>query len=193
MSGARPEEIPEPRPILIQPHLFSDLRGFFCEIYNQRRLSALGIEANFVQDNLSRSRCGTLRGLHFQQPHGQGKLVTVLDGDVWDVTVDIRMGSAGYGKWLAFDLSAGNRRAVWIPPGFAHGFCVRSESADFYYKCTDVYSPESERVIRWDDPDIGISWPWPISGGKGPVLSDRDRNAPLLKHQPALPIWTPRT
>jgi dTDP-4-dehydrorhamnose 3,5-epimerase len=137
-----------------------------------------------VQDNFSRSSKGILRGLHFQEPNAQGKLVQVLAGAVYDVAVDIRRGSPTFGRWVGVELSADNRRQLWVPPGFAHGFCVLSESADFHYKCTDFYSPTSEHGIAWNDPDLGI--PWPVTS---PLLSAKDSAAPRLKDAPLLPTY----
>ena len=164
-----------PEVLLIEPQLFGDARGFFTETFHLQRYRAAGIDLPFVQDNLSRSRQGSLRGLHLQNPRPQGKLVSVLEGEVYDVAVDVRVGSPTFGKWVGMTLSAENRRQMWIPPGFAHGFCVTSESALFFYKCTDLYSPESELGILYNDPALGI--PWPV---KAPLLSDKDRNNPPL-------------
>ncbi len=161
--------------LVIEPQVFGDARGFFVEMWNRRRYRELGISADFVQDNLSVSRKGTLRGLHFQNPGGQGKLVSVLQGEVYDVALDIRRSSPTFGRWHAVHLSAENKRQFFIPPGFAHGFQVLSESAAFYYKCTEFYSPNDETVVRWDDPAIRIPWPLP-----GPILSARDAAAACL-------------
>ena len=149
------------------------------ELWNQERYQAAGMDLTFVQDNLSRSRRHTLRGLHFQNPHPQGKLVYVLEGEVFDVTVDIRPDSATFSRWVGYNLSAENRRQLYVPPGFAHGFCVISETALFGYKCTDFYFPECEGGIAWDDPDIAIDWPT-----QEPLLSDRDRQSPRLSDVP---------
>lgn len=162
--------------VIIEPTLFQDQRGFFTEMYHQEKFFKAGIRENFVQDNLSRSKKGTLRGLHYQVVRPQGKIVWVLSGEVFDVAVDIRRGSPTFGKWVATILSDANRKGVYIPPNFAHGFCVISEQADFYYKCTDFYSPAHERCIRWNDPDLAIEWPT-----KDPLLSEKDATAPLLK------------
>jgi dTDP-4-dehydrorhamnose 3,5-epimerase len=164
-----------PGVLLIEPKVFGDDRGFFYETYHARRYEAAGIPAHFVQDNLSRSSQGTLRGLHFQEPNPQGKLVQVLRGSVFDVAVDVRRSSPNFGRWVAVELSETNRRQLWVPPGFAHGFCVTSESADFLYKCTALYSPEAERGIAWDDPALGIDWPV-----RKPLLSAKDAAAPVL-------------
>ena len=161
--------------LLIEPKVFGDSRGFFMELWNQERYQAAGLNVSFVQDNLSRSRHGTLRGLHYQNPNPQGKLVYVLEGEVFDVAVDIRPDSPTFGRWVGYTLSAENHRQLYIPPGLAHGFCVTSETALFAYKCTDFYRPAYEGSIAWDDPQLAI--PWPVSE---PLLSDRDRNAPRL-------------
>src|SRR5216684_1960515 len=145
--------------LVIEPHVFGDARGFFMELWNRTRYRELGLEAEFVQDNLSRSSRGTLRGLHFQNPNAQGKLLQVLEGEVFDVAVDIRRSSPTFRQWHGVVLSAENKRQFYIPTGFAHGFLVTSDSALFYYKCTETYSPQDELAIRWDDPDIGIKWP----------------------------------
>lgn len=165
--------------LIVEPKVFPDARGFFVETYNKERYAACGIVADFVQDNLSFSSRGVLRGLHYQNPHAQGKLVYVLQGEVWDVAVDIRPGSPQFGRWTAVTLSSDNKRQFYIPPGFAHGFCVLSDTALFTYKCTDLYHPECDGGIRWDDPDIGIAWPV-----MEPLLSEKDRQQPLLKDVP---------
>lgn len=170
--------------VLLEPRRFGDDRGFFMELFHAGRYAEVGITAPFVQDNFSRSARGILRGLHFQEPHAQGKLVQVLAGAVYDVAVDIRQGSPTFGRWLGVELSADNRRQLWVPPGFAHGFCVLSESADFLYKCTDFYAPGSEHGIAWDDPDLAI--PWPVTA---PVLSVKDAGAPRLRYAPRLPRY----
>lgn len=155
--------------LLIEPKVFGDARGFFLETWHRERYLAAGLP-EFVQDNFSHSRQGTLRGLHFQRQHPQGKLVQVVRGAIFDVVVDIRAGSGTFGKWYGVELSVENHRQLWVPPGFAHGFCVLSEEADFFYKCTDFYHPEDEGGIIWNDPDIGIAWP--VSN---PLLSEKDR------------------
>ncbi|MCA9068164.1 MAG: dTDP-4-dehydrorhamnose 3,5-epimerase [Planctomycetaceae bacterium] len=165
--------------LIIEPKVFGDARGFFFESYNRDRYRAAGIELDFVQDNLSYSRKGTLRGLHYQNPHTQGKLVYVLEGEVFDVAVDVRHGSSTFGQWVGVTLSAENKRQFYVPPGFAHGFCVTSEVALFAYKCTDLYAPECEGSVLWCDEEIGIDWP--VSE---PLLSDKDQKAPLLKDIP---------
>lgn len=171
-----------PEVLLVEPDVHGDSRGFFQEIWRDENYVAAGISGPFVQDNLSRSGRGVLRGLHYQEPAAQGKLVQVIAGAVFDVAVDIRQGSSTFGKWAGEILSAENHRQLWIPPGFAHGFCVVSETADFIYKCTAPYRPSDEYSIRFDDPDIAIDWPV-----REPVLSERDRSAPLLKDAPILP------
>jgi dTDP-4-dehydrorhamnose 3,5-epimerase len=162
--------------LLFEPQIFGDPRGFFVELYNQKTYRELGLPADFVQDNLSYSRRGILRGLHYQRPHTQGKLVTVLEGEVFDVAVDIRRRSPTFGRWSAVTLSGRNKRQFYVPPGFAHGFQVVSENALFHYKCTDFYYPNHEAGIRWDDPQIGIRWPLP-----DPLLSARDQTSPCLR------------
>lgn len=173
-----------PEVLLVEPRVFGDDRGFFMELFHARRYADAGIPGPFVQDNYSRSARGILRGLHFQEPQAQGKLVQVLAGAVYDVAVDVRKGSPTFGKWVAVELSSDNRRQLWIPPGFAHGFCVLSESADFHYKCTTLYSPETERSVLWSDPDLAI--PWPV---REPVLSAKDARAPRLQDAPVLPVY----
>ena len=168
-----------PGVLLIEPVVHGDIRGFFMETWHQKRYAATGLPASFVQDNLSFSVRGTLRGLHFQHPQAQGKLVFVLQGEVFDVAVDIRNGSPSFGQWVGVTLSADNKRQLYISAGFAHGFCVTSETALFAYKCTDFYNPQAEGGIVWNDPDLGITWP-----DVGPILSERDRNYPRLKQLP---------
>lgn len=159
-----------PGALLLEPKVFGDARGFFMESWSRARYAEAGIDVDFVQDNVSFSRRGVLRGLHFQHPHAQGKLVYVLHGVVFDVAVDIRVGSPTFGQWTAVELSAENRRQFYIPPGFAHGFCVLSETALFAYKCSDYYHPETEGSVLWNDPDLGIDWPI-----ANPELSEKDR------------------
>jgi dTDP-4-dehydrorhamnose 3,5-epimerase len=178
-----PTELPEV--LIIDPRVHGDSRGFFYESFQASRYAEAGIRGTFVQDNLSRSVGGTLRGLHFQEPKAQGKLIQVLRGVVWDVAVDVRKGSPRFGRWVALELSESTSRQLWIPPGFAHGFCVLSESADFFYKCTEIYAPESERAIAWNDPALGI--PWPLTE---PLLSAKDRGAPRLADAPVLPSYS---
>jgi len=169
-----------PELLLVQPPVFRDARGAFRELYLDSRYADAGIADRFVQDNLSLSHRHVLRGLHLQHPRGQGKLVTVLAGEVFDVAVDVRRGSPTFGLWAGVTLTADNAHQLWIPPGFAHGFLVLSDGALFGYKCTEPYSPPDELSIRWDDPEIGIEWPVPV-----PVLSDKDASAPLLSDIPA--------
>jgi len=179
-----PTEIPGV--LILEPKVFGDARGFFLETYHSQRYADAGIQGPFVQDNYSRSVKGTLRGLHYQEPQGQGKLVQVVAGAVFDVAVDIRRGSPTFGKWVGVELSAENKRQFWVPPGFAHGFFVISESADFQYKCTALYAPEHEHSVAWNDPDLAIQWP--IS--EAPKLSAKDSAAPRLKDVNALPAYT---
>lgn len=160
-----------PDVLVVRPDVLSDARGFFLESWNARRFAASGIEGEFVQDNHSRSVQGTLRGLHYQLKEPQGKLVRVTVGEVFDVAVDLRGGSRTFGRWIGEYLSADNKRMVWIPPGFAHGFYVTSDVAECQYKCTAYYAPDDERCIRWDDPELAIAWP--LRGE--PLLSDKDR------------------
>lgn len=168
---------------IVEPALIGDSRGFFSELYQAERYAGAGIAARFVQDNLSRSAAGVLRGLHLQNPNPQGKLVSVLRGAVLDVAVDVRTGSPTFGRHVAIELSEGNRRQLWIPRGFAHGFIVRSDSADLFYKCDALYSAADELVLRWDDPELGIDW-----GCDHPILSERDRNGRTLAElAPRLP------
>lgn len=165
--------------VIIEPKIFRDPRGFFMETYNQKIFSENGIDAQFVQDNLSRSMRGTLRGLHYQLlPHAQGKLVTVASGAVFDVSVDIRKNSPTFGKWFGYTLDAESRHALYIPPGFAHGFCVLSEAAEFSYKCTGLYVSAAERVIGWNDSQLGIRWPIDPDPR---LMSEKDQNAPNLQ------------
>jgi dTDP-4-dehydrorhamnose 3,5-epimerase len=152
-----PTQLPEVR--LVEPRVFGDERGFFYESWNRRTLAAAGIDADFVQDNHSRSRRGVLRGLHYQVAHAQGKLVRVVVGEVFDVAVDLRRSSPTFGRHVALTLSADDKRMLWVPPGFAHGFVVLSEWAEFLYKTTDYWYPEHERTLLWNDPALGIAWP----------------------------------
>jgi dTDP-4-dehydrorhamnose 3,5-epimerase len=165
--------------LILEPRVFGDERGFFMESFNARVFRELtGVATEFVQDNHSRSARGVLRGLHYQLKQPQGKLVRVVVGEVFDVAVDIRRSSATFGRAVGVTLSGENRRMLWVPPGFAHGFVVLSPSADFLYKTTDYYAPEFERTIRWDDPDIGIAWPL---GDMAPRLSEKDRRGVPLR------------
>ncbi len=175
-----------PGVIIIEPKVFGDARGFFMENWNRKRYGEAGLPDRFVQDNLSLSARGVLRGLHFQNPNSQGKLVSVLQGEVFDVALDIRMGSPTFGKWTGTTLSAENKRQLYVPPDFAHGFLVTSEAALFFYKCTDYYAPNSEGTVLWNDPDIGIEWPI-----AEPILSEKDRVAPPLREmtEEALPRY----
>jgi dTDP-4-dehydrorhamnose 3,5-epimerase len=168
-------------PLILEPKVFGDNRGFFLESWNRQRYRDAGLAADFVQDNFFLSCRGTLRGLHWQNPRPQGKLVSVWQGEVWDVVVDIRRASPTFGRWVGVTLSADNKRQFWVPPGFAHGFAVVSESALFHYKCTDLYSPPDEVGFRWDDPAVGIRWPAAVA----PILSQRDAASPFLRDIPA--------
>lgn len=164
--------------LIFEPKVFGDQRGFFLESYNQLTFQLLtGLSLNFVQDNHSRSGKNVLRGLHYQIQQPQGKLVRVVSGSVFDVAVDLRKSSPTFGRWDGVELSGDNHRQLWVPPGFAHGFVVLSEQADFLYKTTDYYAPEHERCIRWDDPDVGIVWP----EGIAPLLSGKDQQGLSLK------------
>ncbi len=164
-----------PEVLVITPRRFGDGRGYFEELYQAGRYAREGIDRPFVQDNLSLSSRGVLRGLHFQHPQGQGKLVTILQGAVFDVAVDVRVGSPDFGCWFGIELSGDNSRQLWLPPGFAHGFCVLSETALFHYKCTTYYDPDCEHSVRWNDPQLGIAWPI-----EHPSLSAKDEAAPCL-------------
>jgi dTDP-4-dehydrorhamnose 3,5-epimerase len=164
-----------PGVVAIEPAVLGDARGFFMELFNAGRYEAAGLTAPFVQDNLSRSAKGVLRGLHLQNPNPQGKLVTVLKGAVLDVAVDVRTGSPTFGRHVKMELSEENRRQLWVPRGFAHGFVVLSDSADFFYKCDAPYSRGDELVLRWDDAALGIDW-----GCAAPIVSERDRNGRAL-------------
>lgn len=178
--------IPTPIPgvLILQPRVFGDERGFFMESFNAREFEALtGQKRSFVQDNHSRSQKGVLRGLHYQIGKPQGKLVRVVVGEVFDVVVDIRRSSPTFGKWEGIRLSAENKQMLWVPEGFAHGFLVLSESADFLYKTTDYYAPECERSILWNDPEIGVDWPLVT----GPVLSAKDSAATTLRQAEVFP------
>ena len=173
------EETSLPGVIRVTPTVFADDRGYFMETWQSSKFADHGIDASFVQDNVSQSTRGTLRGLHYQIEQAQGKFVRVAQGEVYDVAVDLRKSSPQYGKWVGEVLSAENKHQLWVPPGFGHGFLVLSEMAEFQYKCTDYYSPEFERAIRWNDPDIGIEWP--LVDGEQPMLSEKDATAPFLK------------
>ena len=166
--------------MLVEPDVFGDKRGFFIETWHAGKFADGGIAADFVQDNHSRSSQGILRGLHYQIKKPQGKLVRVLSGEVFDVAVDLRKNSATFGQWVGMYLNDENKKMLWVPPGFAHGFYVTSEQADFFYKCTDFYAPQYERAIRWDDPDLAIDWPLP--DGKAPFLAPKDEAAASFKN-----------
>jgi len=172
--------------LLVKPDVFGDERGFFQETWNLRRYTEAGLDRHFVQDNLSLSRKGILRGLHFQNPGPQGKLVYVLQGEVFDVAVDVRADSPTFGQWYGVTLSAENHHQLFVPEGFAHGFCVTSETALFAYKCTDFYNPKAEFSLLWNDPDIGIDWPI-----KNPELSEKDKNGQPLSEfsRDSLAVW----
>ncbi|OHD53712.1 MAG: dTDP-4-dehydrorhamnose 3,5-epimerase [Spirochaetes bacterium GWF1_51_8] len=162
--------------LIVEPDVFQDERGFFLESYNKDKFSQFGIDLDFTQDNHSKSVKNTLRGLHFQTSPGQAKLVRAVQGAIWDVAVDIRPGSPTLGKWFGIELSAKNKVMFFVPVGFAHGFCVLSETAEVLYKVSSVYNPQTEAGIMWNDPQIGVEWPVPE-----PVLSNRDQNNPSLK------------
>jgi dTDP-4-dehydrorhamnose 3,5-epimerase len=169
----RPTTLPDV--LIVEPKVFGDDRGFFMETYRADEFRAAGIDAVFVQDNHSRSACGVLRGLHYQDPNPQGKLVRCTRGALFDVAVDIRRGSASFGRWFGMELSEANKLMLWIPAGFAHGFCALEEGTDLVYKCTTVYDQAADRAILWNDPDIGIEWPI-----ASPLLSAKDAVAPRL-------------
>jgi dTDP-4-dehydrorhamnose 3,5-epimerase len=175
-----------PEVLVLEPKVFGDDRGFFMESYNRQTFRQVtGVDVDFVQDNHSRSMRGVLRGLHYQRPpRAQGKLVRVTAGRVFDVAVDVRRSSPRFGLWTGAELSAENRRQLWIPPGFAHGFLVMSENADFLYKTTDYYSPEDDGAVQWSDPSIGIQWP---TAGLSVILSPKDAAAPLLAEADVFP------
>jgi dTDP-4-dehydrorhamnose 3,5-epimerase len=174
---ATPQEIPDV--LLLEPRIFRDDRGYFLETYSTRSFPGQNSAISFVQDNLSYSSKGTLRGLHLQHPSDQGKLVMAVTGTVWDVAVDVRVGSPTFGRWVAQTLDDQERKQFYIPPGFAHGFCVLSETAHVFYKCTDLYNQSAELGLRFDDPDIGITWPI-----DAPKLSPKDEQAPFLRDIP---------
>jgi len=175
-----------PGVIVIEPDVHVDARGFFLETYHAEKYRAAGITGPFLQDNVSRSVRRTLRGLHLQLRHPQGKLIRVMEGEIYDVAVDVRRGSPDFGRWVGVYLSGGNFKQCWIPPGFAHGFCVVSDDAQIEYKCTEIYDPASEIGIAWNDPALAISWPI-----ADPLLSDRDRTNPSLHAAgDQLPVWS---
>jgi dTDP-4-dehydrorhamnose 3,5-epimerase len=171
-----PTEIPDV--LILEPQVFYDARGFFMETYHARKLAELGITAQFVQDNHSRSQRGTLRGLHYQIRQTQGKLLRVVNGEIFDVAVDLRRHSPTFGQWTGAILSADNKRQLWVPPGFAHGFYTLSETIDLIYMVTDYYAPEWERTLIWNDPQINIAWP--LIEGQPPVLSAKDLQGQLF-------------
>ena len=172
-----------PEVVLVVPKVFGDTRGWFFESWEARKFAAGGLDVAFVQDNYSRSVQGTLRGLHYQIQQPQGKLVRVTQGEVFDVAVDMRRSSPTFGKWVGTILSGENKHQLWVPPGFAHGFYVLSESAEFFYKCSDFYAPEHERTLRWNDPDLGIDWP--LKGA--PLLSPKDQQGKRLADADCFP------
>lgn len=174
-----------PEVVLIKPRVFGDARGYFFETWQAREFSAAGISMPFVQDNHSHSSRHTLRGLHFQIEQPQGKLVRVTRGEVFDVAVDIRRSSPRFGQWVGVVLSDANHHMLWVPPGFAHGYLALSEEIDFIYKCTDLYAPQHERGIRWNDAHIGVQWP--LASGVAPILSAKDAVAPLFKDAESYP------
>jgi len=171
------KEVPLRDALVIQPKLFGDDRGFFMESWNAQTFAEAGLKIDFVQDNHSRSSRGVLRGLHFQNPNPQGKLVRVVNGAVYDVIVDLRRSSASFGNWFGIELSGENRTMLWVPPGFAHGFLTLADGTDFLYKCQGYYAPKCEHSLAWDDPEIGIEWPL---DDIVPELSDKDRGGTPL-------------
>ena len=182
------ESLAIPEVIRIEPRVFRDARGFFLESYHETKFAEAGLRAHFVQDNHSRSARGTLRGLHMQVAFTQGKLVRCISGEVWDVAVDVRPRSRTFGEWVGETLSADNFRQLWVPPGFLHGFCVTSDSAEIQYKCTELYHPEDELGVVWNDPDLAIRWPI-----AEPLLSSKDAALPRLRDVEArLAAWSPR-
>jgi dTDP-4-dehydrorhamnose 3,5-epimerase len=192
--------VPTPLPglFVIEPRAFQDARGWFLESFNERAFGAAGLNATMVQANHSHSRLGTVRGLHFQNPNPQIKLVRVVQGEVFDVVVDVRRGSPTFGRSFSVTLSAANRRQLWVPVGFAHGFCVTSDAADFTYMCSDFYAPATERGIRWDDPALQIAWPTIAGNGEALVVSPKDHALPTLAEVLAsdpdhLPEWVEST
>lgn len=168
--------------LIIEPRVFGDERGFFMETWNEAAFREAGIDTAFVQDNHSRSQKGVLRGLHFQNPGPQGKLVRVANGAVFDVAVDLRAGSSTFGKWVGVELSSENKRMFWVPEGFAHGFLTLSDDTDFLYKCTAPYAPQSEYTLAWDDPAVGVEWPL---AGLDPIISAKDKVGLALADAPA--------
>ncbi len=180
------EKTPLPGVLIVEPRVFQDERGFFLETFHQEKYRKAGIDISFVQDNHSHSCKGTLRGLHYQLRHPQAKLISVVQGEIFDVAVDIRRGSPFFGKWTAVHLSGQNKRQLFIPEGFAHGFLVLSDSTDVIYKCSELYFPEDDRGVIWSDPQIGIDWPI-----KDPILSDKDRQYSRLAEisESLLPVY----
>lgn len=168
-------------PLIIEPRVFGDARGFFMETWNAQVFAEAGLDLAFVQDNHSRSQKGVLRGMHFQNPGPQGKLVRVVSGAVFDVVVDLRRSSPTFGKWVGVELSAENKRMFWVPEGFAHGFLTLEDNTDFLYKCTAAYAPQSEHTLMWDDPAVGIAWP---ASGLSPLVSDKDARGLALADVP---------
>ncbi|MHA7820226.1 MAG: dTDP-4-dehydrorhamnose 3,5-epimerase [Erythrobacter sp.] len=166
-----------PGPLIVEPRVFGDERGFFMETWNERVFGEAGLDLSFVQDNHSRSQRGVLRGLHFQNPGPQGKLVRVAHGSVFDVAVDLRRTSEHFGKWVGVELSADNKRMFWVPEGFAHGFLTLEDNTDFLYKCTALYAPQSEHTLAWDDPAVGIDWPL---ADLDPIISEKDAEGHAL-------------
>jgi dTDP-4-dehydrorhamnose 3,5-epimerase len=171
-----------PGPVIIEPRVFGDARGFFMETWNAAGFAAAGLDLTFVQDNHSRSQKGVLRGLHFQNPGPQGKLVRVVSGAVFDVAIDLRRSSPHFGKWVGVELSAANQRMFWVPEGFAHGFVTLEDNTDFLYKCTAPYAPQSEFTLAWDDPAVGIEWP---VADLAPLISEKDARGLALADVPA--------
>lgn len=170
-----------PDVVIIEPRVFGDARGFFMETWNAASFAGAGLDLTFVQDNHSRSQKGVLRGLHFQNPGPQGKLVRVTNGAVFDVAVDLRASSPSFGQWVGVELSAANKRMFWVPEGFAHGFLTLEDDTDFLYKCTAPYAPQSEFTLAWDDPAVGIEWP---VAGLDPIISDKDARGLALAEVP---------
>ena len=173
-----------PEVLMLEPERHEDARGVFMELWREDKLAAAGISAHIVQTNLSVSRKGVIRGLHFQEPNAQDKLVSAVSGVIFDVAVDVRRGGPRFGRWVGVELSAANRRQLWIPRGFAHGFCALADDTHVQYACTDYYTSAHDRTVRWDDPAIGIAWPV-----KTPILSDKDKAAPLLAEAAVLPAY----
>ncbi|MEE4207883.1 MAG: dTDP-4-dehydrorhamnose 3,5-epimerase, partial [Parvularcula sp.] len=168
-------------PLIIEPRVFGDERGFFMETWNASAYAGAGLDLTFVQDNHSRSQKGVLRGMHFQNPGPQGKLVRVVHGAVFDVAVDLREGSSTFGEWVGVELTAENRRMFWVPEGFAHGFLTLEDDTDFLYKCTAPYAPQSEHTLAWDDPAVGVEWPL---AGVDPIVSEKDADGLSLENAP---------